>query len=87
MRDLVNIFEKIDFLHQIKAKITLADTFVYPNICSSKDEQITIKEILENEKYKEILFFSPFYSGKTTLLKYIVFSIVTTRYISTLHSR
>lgn len=63
--------EKIDFLHPNKAKITLADTFVYPNICSSKDEQITIKEILENEKYKEILFFSPFYSGKTTLLKYM----------------
>ncbi len=63
--------EKIDFLHPNKAKITLADTFVSPNIRSSKDEQITIKEILENEKYQEILFFSPSYSGKTTILKHI----------------
>lgn len=68
--------EKINFLHPNKSKITLSDTFVAPNIKNSSNEKnkekiFKIEEILKDEDYKEVLFFSPFYSGKTSLLKYM----------------
>ena len=67
--------EKIDFLHPYKFKITLNDTFIAPNIREISDERksdkvFKIEEILQDEDYREVLFFSPFYSGKTSLLKY-----------------
>lgn len=67
--------EKIDFLHPYKIKITLNDTFIAPNIRKISDERksdkvFKIEEILQDEDYREVLFFSPFYSGKTSLLKY-----------------
>lgn len=74
--DFKSKLEKINFLHPNKSKISLSDTFVAPNIKNSSDEKnkeniFKIEEILKNENYKEVLFFSPFYSGKTSLLKYV----------------
>ncbi|WP_181450982.1 TIR domain-containing protein [Helicobacter valdiviensis] len=64
--------QKIDFLHPNKSIITLDDTFVHPNIRSNEGKRNdTIEEILKNDKYREVLFYSPSYSGKTTVLKYI----------------
>ncbi|WP_072237169.1 TIR domain-containing protein [Campylobacter coli] len=64
--------QEIDFLHPNKSTITLEDTFVQPNINSNEGKRYdTIQKIINNDKYREILFHGSSYSGKSAILKYI----------------